>query len=117
MGRNDYVYPKGMKDCVVRPVFEEKTKPHVTEMLYSVLEMRDTGEEPEQVQVPDLPKKHRTHSAPTKRGPSRTACIQIWKKIKQVKNIEIQKSNSPPKMPLAFTLSVFYFWNRLLKVF
>ena len=56
MGRNDYVYPKRMKDCVVRPVFEEKTKPHVTEMLYSVLEMRDTGEEPEQVQVPDLPK-------------------------------------------------------------
>ena len=56
MGKNDYVYPKGMKDCVVRPVFEEKTKPHVTEMLYSVLEMRDTGEEPEQVQVPDLPK-------------------------------------------------------------
>ena len=51
-----YVYPKGMKDWVVRPVFEEKTKPHVTEMLCSVLEMRDTGEEPEQVQVPDLPK-------------------------------------------------------------
>ena len=45
-----------MKDWVVRPVFEEKTKPHVTEMLCSVLEMRDTGEEPEQVQVPDLPK-------------------------------------------------------------
>ena len=64
-------------------------------MLCSVLEMRDTGEEPEQVQVPDL----------------------IWKKIKQVKKIEIQKSNSPPKMALAFTLSVFYFWNRLLKVF
>ena len=51
-----YVYPKGMKDWVVRPVFEEKTKPHVTEMLCSVLEMRDTGEEPEQVQVPDLSK-------------------------------------------------------------
>ena len=65
MGRNDYVYPKGMKDCVVRPVFEEKTKPHVTEMLYSVLEMRDTGEEPEQVQVPDL----RKNIAPIPRPP------------------------------------------------
>ena len=45
------------------------------------------------------------------------ACIQIWKKIKQVKKIEIQKSNSPLKMSLAFTMLVFYFWNRLLNVF
>ena len=45
-----------MKDWVVRHVFEEKTKPHVMEMLCSVLEMRDAGEEPEQVQVSDLPK-------------------------------------------------------------
>ena len=51
-----YVYPKGTKDWVVKPVFEEKIKPHIMEMLCSVLEMQDTGEQPEEVQVPDLPK-------------------------------------------------------------
>ena len=78
----------GMKDWVVKPVFEEKTKPHVTEMLCSVLEMRDAGEEQ------DLLARH---------------VSRFGKKIKQVKQIEIQKLNNPPKMPLAFTALVFYF--------
>ena len=62
------VYPKGMKNWVVKPFFEDKTKPHVMEMLCSVLEMKDSGEEPEE---PD-------------RGPPRTTCIQIWQKIKRI---------------------------------
>lgn len=60
-----YVFPKGMKDWVVKPVFEKKTKPHVAEMLSAVLESRATGEEPEPVAVPDLPK----NIAPVPRPP------------------------------------------------
>ena len=92
-----------MKDWVVRPVFEEKTKPHVTEMLCSVLEMRDTGEEPEQVQVPDLPKNIAPIPRPPKEDLLARHVSRFGKKLS--------------KMALAFTLSVFYFWNRLLKVF
>ena len=54
--RYRYVYPKGMNDWVVKPVFEKKTKPHVAEMLHAVLESRALGNEPEQLEVPQLPK-------------------------------------------------------------
>lgn len=54
--RYRYVYPKGMKDWVAKPVLENKTKPHVAEMLCTVLETRDKGEELGEVELPELPK-------------------------------------------------------------
>ena len=60
-----YVYPKGMKDWVVKPVFEKKSKQHVRDMMHRVLESRATGEDIEEVEVPDLPR----NIAPVPRPP------------------------------------------------
>ena len=82
------VYPKRMKDWVVKPVFKEKTKLHVVEMLCSVLEIsvyfctgRDTGEVPLQKKIAPIPQ--HTH-------PRRTFLHSMYpdlEKIKQVKKI------------------------------
>ena len=63
--RYRYVYLKGIKDWLVKPGFEKKTKPHVAEMLYAVLESRAMGNEVEQLEVPQLPK----NIAPVPRPP------------------------------------------------
>lgn len=55
-----------MKDWVVKSVFEKKTKLHVTEILDVVLRSRATGEEPDQVEVPNLPKSIALVSCPAK---------------------------------------------------
>ena len=60
-----YVYPKGMKDWVVKPVFKKKSKQHVRDMMHWVLESRATGEDIEEVEVPDLPR----NIAPVPRPP------------------------------------------------
>lgn len=49
-----YVYFKGMKDWVVKFVFEKKFKQYVRDMMYWVLELRVIGEDIEEVEVFDL---------------------------------------------------------------
>lgn len=51
---------------MVKSVFEKKTKLHVTEILDVVLRSRATGEEPDQVEVPNLPKSIALVSCPAK---------------------------------------------------
>ena len=54
--RYRYVFHKGMKDWLVKPVYIKKEKPHNPEMLHAVLETRARGDKPEEIIVPVLPR-------------------------------------------------------------
>jgi len=65
-----------MNDWVAKPVFHNKTKPHVGEILCAVLKARATGNEPEEVAVRELPKNIIGTSTPsTQRGGARASRI------------------------------------------
>ena len=51
-----YVFPKGMKDWVVKPAYLKKEKQHIPEMLCAVLETRARGDKPEEIIIPVLPR-------------------------------------------------------------
>ena len=104
--RYRYIYPKGMKDWVVKPVLEKKTKLHVAEMLHAVLEIRAMGKKPGQLEVPWLPKNIAPVTGPPKeqllaRHASRFSCC--YSRFIHCTFTLCLNSRVSPKNP-------FYFW-------